>query len=170
MVDRLVIDASAGVAVIRGESDAETIRMRMASTIDAELLAPALFWIEVANVLIRRHGMTAADVVAGFATIDRYGIRTVEADRAALLSATDIAEQHRLTVYDATYLALAERFDAMLLTLDARLAGAAGARAIGFDGEVRETQAPYVLEPWIRWSELDAYLDAVREATIASGR
>jgi hypothetical protein len=42
----------------------------------------------------------------------------------------DLVERHRLIAYDAAYLALALQLDAQLLTLDLRLAAAAGPRAI----------------------------------------
>jgi hypothetical protein len=73
-----------------------------------------------------------------------------------------------LTAYDAAYLALAESRGAELLTFDASLAVAAGARSIRFDGDesIRETSAGFAgLEArpgWTAWPGAAAYLRELR--------
>ena len=170
MADRLVLDASAAIAILRNEAEAANIREALAEHADASRWVPSLFWSEVTNVLIRRYAFDEAEVAEAVRTIDNLGLETVESDRAALLASTALAVQHGLSVYDASYLALVERLDARLLTLDDRLASAAGDRAMPARRGIRESRPAYRLAPWIQWSELDRYLDAVREVTIASAR
>jgi hypothetical protein len=50
--------------------------------------------------------------------------------RPLLLVAPDLAVAHDISAYDAAHLALAEAADAMLITLDLRVARVAGARSL----------------------------------------
>ncbi len=81
-----------------------------------------------------------------------------------------ITVEHGLAAYDAVYLALADAADAEILTLDRRLAAAAGGRSVRIAGEIGEFRGPYRLEPWIEWDRATAYVAAVREATLAEAR
>lgn len=167
MADRVVLDASSAMAMLRLE--AEGLRLlRMLSDDDLEIWVPAIFWSEVANSLIRRHRLGPDAVLEAIGTLDGLGVETAEGDRPAVLEAAALAAEHGLTVYDATYLALAERLDARLVTLDAALGAAGGDRVVPIGRRVREARPAYRLRPWVRWSELEEYLDAVREVTIAS--
>ena len=173
MAERIVIDASAAIAIIRNEADGPRLRRLMVKRALAERWVSWFFWLEVANSLARRHGLASAEVIEGIATLDDLDLSTAESDRTAVMAAVSLATEHGLSVYDASYLALAERLDAALLTLDARLAAAAGDRALplrGGDRGVRESRPAYRLRPWVAWSDLDRYVEAVREVTIASAR
>lgn len=169
VADRVVLDASSAMAMLRLEPEGRHV-LRLLSDEDVEVWVPAIFWSEVANSLIRRHRLGPDAVLEAIGTLDDLGVETAEGDRPAVLAAAALAAAHGLTVYDATYLALAERLDARLLTLDAALAVAGGDRVEPIRRRVRETRPAYRLRPWVRWSELEEYLDAVREVTIASAR
>lgn len=129
------------------------------------VIVPGMFWIEVVNVLARRHRYSGDAILESVARLDALGITTIQDSRPALLQAIDAVVSHHLTAYDAAYLALARSADAELLTLDRQLAAAAGDRSVGIDGnEIRESHEPYRLEPWITWNGLQDYLAAVRRA------
>jgi predicted nucleic acid-binding protein len=132
MPDRVVLDASAALAILRIEPSAAEVGRRMATFAgeDDAILVPDSFWLELANVLVRRHGWTTDAVVAAFEALDELGVATVTVDRPLALLGLDLMAAHRLTAYDAAYLALAEVEDAALLTLDADLAVAAGDRSV----------------------------------------
>ena len=78
--------------------------------------------------------------------------------------ALDLQARFDLSSYDAAYLALAETEDAQLLTLDRRLAVAAGPRAVRLPGltpeRLFERPAPYG-EP-VDWGRFGTYLARVR--------
>lgn len=171
MADALVIDASAAISAVRGEESAAAVRDAIADADPRRLLVPEIFWVEVTNTLVRRHRQPMDRVLDAVAELDGLGLRTVHASRGGLLNSVALMIERGLSGYDATYLALAELVDANLLTLDRRLAAAAGARAVNVGtGEVRESPAPYQLEPWITWDNAASYLRAARRATTEETR
>ncbi|GIF66465.1 ribonuclease VapC9 [Asanoa ishikariensis] len=121
---RLVLDASAAVALLAdggpaGEWVAETVT-------GSRLAAPELMPFEAANIL-RRHALAGLldNTAAALAhadlvdlPVDLFSYRGLD-ERVWELRAN-------LTVYDAAYVALAELLSAPLVTLDARIARAAG--------------------------------------------
>lgn len=94
-------------------------------------LVPAHFWAELANALLlgRRFEPGRAALMVGAAA--RAGLETADRGLAGVADALDLADRHRLTVYDALYLQLAADVDAELATLDRDLARAARAEGVG---------------------------------------
>lgn len=129
MAEGLVIDSSAALAVLLGEPGAADVRERLVEAAGQPLLVLDLFWLEVMNVLVRRHQWDADAAVEALRELDGLGIETVALDRPLVLAALDIATMEGITAYDAGHLALADAADVALLTLDADLARAAGPRA-----------------------------------------
>jgi predicted nucleic acid-binding protein len=140
----LVVDASAILSLLLREPASEIVRAVVIDAVAGGLLVPGHFWIEVVNVLTRRYTLTTDQVVAALRELDDIGIETIAMDRPLLLLGLDLMARHGLTAYDAAYLALAEAEDAPLLTLDARLARAAGLRsALPPARGVHEAPIPY---------------------------
>lgn len=115
----------------------------------------------------------AGRVVEALRETDDLGIDTIPLDRPLLLVTIDIQAREGLSAYDAAYLALAEIEDVRLLTLDRRLALAAGPRAIRTPGlgleRLAEAPAPYG-EP-VDWARFGPYLARLRaEAHTVAGR
>jgi predicted nucleic acid-binding protein len=92
---------------------------------------PALFWHELANVMLvnERRGRITPE-------LSRKAIQLVEKmlpstdkiiDTGAILA---LGRQHGLSAYDAAYLELAKRIGAPLATLDRKLAQAAEAEGV----------------------------------------
>jgi len=94
-------------------------------------LVPTHFWAELANALLlgRRFEPGRAALKVGAAA--RAGIETADRGLAGIADALDLADRHRLTVYDALYLQLAADVDGELATLDRDLARAARAAGVG---------------------------------------
>ncbi|GIF77381.1 type II toxin-antitoxin system VapC family toxin [Asanoa siamensis] len=124
MTTPLVIDASATVALLADDGPAG--RWVATAVAGARLAAPELMPFEAANIL-RRHalaglldataaGLAHADLVD--LPVDLYPYRGLH-ERAWEL-------RGNLTVYDASYVALAELLSASLVTLDGRIARASG--------------------------------------------
>ena len=122
----IVADASVVVAaLIDGGPDGVWAERLIASE---PLLAPHLMLVEAGNILRRASiGRTVSDDIASLAYGDLLDL-AVE-----LFPFEPFAERiwelrQNVTVYDAWYVALAERFDLPLATLDGRLANAPGVR------------------------------------------
>ena len=168
---RLVLDASTAIPLVHPEPLSAAIKRLLGEPPNdrARVLVPSFFWLEVTNVLVRRHRYEPQQVLEALAELDAVGLETVELDRPMLLLALDAVARHGLTAYDAAYLALAESTDAELVTADATLAAAAGPRArfIG-GGAVRELAATYASGTWSDWPGAAAYLQELR-ARVASG-
>jgi len=124
----LVIDASAALAYLLGEPDAQRVKRELGAR--DVVLVPWIFWTEIINVLARRRRWPGSQVLAAVYDLERFGIRTEPPSRQTMLAVIDAVDTHGLSAHDAQYIVLAELADADLLTGDAFLAGVAGARAI----------------------------------------
>jgi predicted nucleic acid-binding protein len=114
-----VVDASALGALLFGEPDGAAVAERLRG---AGLIAPALLLFEVANVCVkkmRRHPDQRAALMVAFGMLDRMEVAVVQVDHGEALV---LAERSGLTAYDASYLWLARRMSAELVTLDRQLA------------------------------------------------
>lgn len=122
----LVVDASCVAEVVLAGPDAEPVRERLES--DREQAAPHLVDAEVLGVVRRAHFRGELDGTAARQAID--DLESWPATRVDHRPLLERAWQLRdsLSAPDALYMALAEALDATLLTLDRRLARAAGPR------------------------------------------
>ena len=121
-----VVDASAIAALLFGEPEAEAVAGRLG---DARLVAPALLHFELANVCLiksRRHPDQQPALTAAFRLRDRLAVEEVAVDHDGAL---ELAAATGLTAYDASYLWLARKLGAELVTLDKQLAKAEAASA-----------------------------------------
>jgi predicted nucleic acid-binding protein len=130
-----VLDASIALCwAFEDESDPRADRALERMRTDTAWV-PALWWFEVRNALIvceRRGRLSEADTVALLHMLARLRISVDRSpEGAAVLS---LARRHRLTVYDAAYLELAQRQGLEIATLDGALAGAARAELVGVVG------------------------------------
>ena len=163
----VVLDASAAIALIRIEAHGPSIAalINSHSAASGRLLVPDHFWLEITNVLIRRHHASGEQAIVALQSMDELQIESIHLDRPQLLLAIDLQLRSGLSAYDAAYLALAQAEDARLLTLDARLAEAAGERAIRLDGlpprRVMENPVAYGPEP-LDWGRFGPYLAQLR--------
>jgi predicted nucleic acid-binding protein len=171
----IVLDASVGVPLIRDEPTSQRVSQRMHELREAgnQFAVPSLFWLEIVNGLGRRYRGSPQAVLEAVVELEAAGLETVELDRPMLLLAIDAVVRHRLTAYDAAYLALADAADARLLTADAALAAAAGPRGllVGRNRRVRETPAKHradEMTTWAEWPGAAAYLRELRARVLAS--
>ncbi|HXF36460.1 MAG TPA: type II toxin-antitoxin system VapC family toxin, partial [Actinomycetota bacterium] len=122
----LVVDASSVVAaLVDGGPDGAWARDVLASE---PLAAPHLLPVEVANVL--RRAAQEGELTEDIASLAHADLLDLEVE---LFPYEPFAERvwelrRALTAYDAWYVALAETIGAALVTLDRRLARAAGPR------------------------------------------
>ena len=127
-----VLDASIAGCWAFDDEDHPTAFAALERLRTDDAMAPSLLWFEVRNLLLaneRRGRIDEATVAAFLRRLTRLPIVIDrEPDEAQLMA---LARRHRLTVYDAAYLELAQREDLSLATLDTQLAQAARAEGIG---------------------------------------
>jgi len=124
VTEDLVVDASVLVAALAGEAGlGDAARARLAGR---RLHLPHLADLEAVSALrdgVRRGSFEAADALTVIEGLQRFPAARYPhvpfLERAWSL-------RHNLTVYDASYVALAESLDAPLVTLDAAMASAPG--------------------------------------------
>ena len=115
-----VVDASAVAAVLFDEPEAAAI----VAGVRSKLIAPSLLRYEVASVCatkLRRDSSRSVETLARYALLDEMAIELLEPDWTSL---PRLADEWKLSAYDAAYLHIALAHSAPLITLDARLAGA----------------------------------------------
>lgn len=121
-----VVDASVAIKLFVPEpltEQAETFFATLAIHPASRLYVPDLFFSECANILwkyVWRAGYPAEDArqdVADLLALAVHGVSTATLAAEAL----EIALAHRVTVYDACYVALAAQLQAPLLTADEAL-------------------------------------------------
>lgn len=125
----LVVDCSVAVAwCIDDEASPETDAL-LDRVRDEGALVPALWHLELANVLLqaeRRGRLTVRDVAARLALLDAMPLATDDESPARLRGdVLALARAERLAAYDAAYLELALRKGLDLATKDTDLAKAA---------------------------------------------
>jgi predicted nucleic acid-binding protein len=113
-----VVDASAVVALLFNEVTRDAVVARLRS---ASLHAPGLIGFEVANACLKKMRAAPGEreaLLSAFSLLDQLSItpRPIDLDGAIAL-----AERAGLSIYDASYLWLAEALDAELVTLDGKL-------------------------------------------------
>jgi predicted nucleic acid-binding protein len=117
-----VLDASVATCWAFADQDHAVARLALERIRTDEALVPSLWWFEIRNALIiseRRGQLTAAD--SGFFLRELSRLRVTVDRSPEEASVMALARKHRLTVYDACYLELAERQNLALATLDSDL-------------------------------------------------
>ena len=113
-----VIDASVAVKWFSkeaGSREARTILEKCESG-SVELHAPDLLLYEVGNALVRGKGLDAVFVKDALVLLLQSKIKFSPLDDMLIGRAAEISEKHRLTFYDAAYVALADTESATLLS------------------------------------------------------
>jgi predicted nucleic acid-binding protein len=128
-VSDFVLDASVALALCFPDESTPGLIALQDSLAHRSAVVPPLWWTEMANALVvaRRRTRINEDE---FATV-LHSIRQLPLQRDAATPeecfdrVITLAERHRLSAYDASYLELAARRDLPLATLDRDLARAA---------------------------------------------
>ena len=126
-----VPDATVVAAWVLPDEEAELADLALDRLAEETAMVPDMFWHEVRNLLLsaeRRGRIDSHHADASIGRLRRLRIQLVEqADDFEVMA---LARAHRLTAYDASYLALAIRERCALVTLDRRLREAAVAEEI----------------------------------------
>jgi predicted nucleic acid-binding protein len=126
---RFVLDCSMALAWCFQDEGGVRPQQVLSSFETSEALVPAIWPLEVANVLTmceRKNRLTPADVAAFINILARCPILVDEhTAKHALGETLALARAHQLTSYDAAYLELALRTGSPLASLDTKLNAAA---------------------------------------------
>jgi predicted nucleic acid-binding protein len=135
----LILDSSATLAWVFPEERTDTVRNLFVLIANQGAVVPELWRIEVANVLnvgIRRGRISKATRRGILDDLDDLPISIdPETRNYTWTNALDLADTHKLTLYDATYLELARRLTLPLATLDEDLRTAAQNESIPLLGK-----------------------------------
>jgi predicted nucleic acid-binding protein len=127
-LNRFVLDCSVSAAwcLLDETSDAaDGVLSRLA---DEEALVPALWLMEMANVLVvaeRKGRITPADGARAVELLSMLPIRVEPAEPTDLNACRLLAREYGLSAHDASYLELAQRAGLPLATMDQALDAAA---------------------------------------------
>ena len=122
-----VVDASAVAAMLFGEPDGPWVHALLSGQL---LLVPSIFHFEISNTCLmksRRHPDKAEALLTAWLDWNVQPPVTVMA--IDLTTTMELARDHNLTFYDASYLWLAQDHASELISLDAKLVRAA--RSLG---------------------------------------
>ncbi len=130
----LVIDSSITLAWLFEDERSPAADAVLRHVAESGAVAPSLWRLEVANALqmaVKRKRITAAFRDASIADLQALEVNIdAETDRHAWTTTLQLAEQCRLTLYDAAYLELARRLGLPLATLDEELRTASAALGV----------------------------------------
>ena len=118
-----VVDTSVAIKWVIEEEDSGTAELLQ----DTDMVAPALFRIEAANVLrtlAMREAISARQALDLFTFLQGAPVTIIDADEALEHRALELAHELRHPVYDCVYLAVGERMDRTLVTADRRFLSA----------------------------------------------
>ena len=129
VVLRCVLDASVGIKLFVEEEFSDKVQQLFAKLADdpqAEIHVPDLFYVECANILLkytRRFDRPLEDSLADLKDLNELAL-TVTSTTELIEDAPKLADEKKLTAYDACYAVLAQKLDLPLVTADAPLASA----------------------------------------------
>jgi predicted nucleic acid-binding protein len=127
---QLVLDASVVLSwCFEDESTTESERALSELSDGTQGLCPSIWSLEIANALLvaeRRKRITQAYATQFLSSLSRMNIEIRSSDSSKAWTAVlNLAREHQLSTYDASYLELAMSAGAPLATLDKRLREAA---------------------------------------------
>ena len=134
----VVLDSSVTLAWVFDDETTPAIRQVFEGIVERGAIVPGLWWLEVANsltVAVRRKRIDSEFRRAALSDLALLDIGTDQQTASLAWSETlNLADQHRLTLYDAAYLELARRRGLPLATLDQELRAVAVTMNVGLVG------------------------------------
>ncbi|MCR4294176.1 MAG: type II toxin-antitoxin system VapC family toxin [Elusimicrobia bacterium] len=130
-----VLDSSAALAwALPDEHSSRSEKILARVTEKSSLWIPALWWYEVANVVVMARRRKRLSEAQGARVLELLSLFPLQVDAppgpAAASRLSQLAQAHSLSAYDAAYLELAERRGLALATFDRDLIRAARAAGV----------------------------------------
>lgn len=86
-----------------------------------DLILFKLSYLEVVNILSCKKQITAVQIKNIISALDLLNVSVQEIDLPTLKRAVDFSKKYQLSVYDAAYIALAEKFKVKFITCDEKM-------------------------------------------------
>ena len=129
VVLRCVLDASVGIKLFVEEEFSDKVQRLFAKLAEdpaTEIHVPDLYYIECANILLkytRRFNRPLEDTLADIRDLNKLDLK-VTSTAELIDGAVELANERKLTAYDACYAVLAKKLELPLITADAPMADA----------------------------------------------
>ncbi|HUS60186.1 MAG TPA: type II toxin-antitoxin system VapC family toxin [Nevskiaceae bacterium] len=122
---KLVLDASVALKWFFQEknSDLAEILLKQIKKDEIKVFVPQIFFFELVNAVKTKAKSTHKDVLEVINKIFSLKLNSEKVNRKLLAKANFYAQKYDLTIYDASYLALAKVFEINLITADEKLRG-----------------------------------------------
>lgn len=120
----IVLDASVVLKWIFGDEDKEGKAglFRDGHLSGKEIIAvPDLFFFEIANVLSTKTRLNAKDAAEAFSLLWNFDFEVLYFRREEFLDAIMLSKRYGITLYDASYIELAQRLQCKFITADRKL-------------------------------------------------
>jgi len=119
----IVLDASIILKLIFEERDTPLALQLRENHITGEekIAAPELLYYELANVLATKVAIPVKNASSALAEIFNLEIETFTLGVEEFLSSISVSRKYKISVYDASYMVLAERLSCDFITADAQL-------------------------------------------------
>jgi len=105
----------------------------------ASIQSPTLALYEFSNALRYKNDWTLSEIQQAITSLWNMGIRWSPTNALVMKRAVEIARQFDITIYDATFIALAQAQDCLLITADQKLLQRVGGLdCVKFLGDVRK--------------------------------
>ena len=119
----IVLDASIILKLIFEEQDTpQALQLRKGHiTGEEKIAAPELLFYELANVLATKVAIPVKNASSALAEIFNLEIETFTLGVEEFLSSISVSCKYKISVYDASYMVLAERLNCDFITADAQL-------------------------------------------------
>ena len=127
LMPECIIDASVGIKLFVADplsGPAHALFAQLTTDPPAQFYVPDLFYIEITNVLwkyVRWQGMDPEDAKEYLEQLGQIALTSIPTAELTV-DAFTLAAEKEISAYDACYVALANRMDALLITADRKLA------------------------------------------------
>jgi predicted nucleic acid-binding protein len=121
----IVLDSSVALKWIFSDEEGASPALALRDsyiTGETEIAVPTLFLYEIANVLATKVKLTAEEAQQAFELLADFELEVHDLEREEYLAALAISDRYKVSVYDASYLVLAQRLDCCFITADRKFA------------------------------------------------
>ena len=119
----IILDASVILKMIFEEQDTNLVLQLIENHITGKekMAAPELLYYELANVLATKTPLSVKSSSSALTEIFNLEIETYTLGVEEFLSSINISYKYKISVYDASYMILAERLNCNLITADVKI-------------------------------------------------